>query len=859
MADRAVRLLVVLSVMMGLVTSLGPGAAVAKTGEGEQYSRASEGPAEQISAHPTRQDGRHSPLACTPSPVCYDYDARGVHIIRVNLDDPRVTVQPGLYWPSGSMNIVRGFVQHFGATAGINGDYFSGGAKSWVGAAFVNGEDRTVSVEGEWSTKRNLRISRSPRRAGFDFGKNGSLDGHWNTIGGGPQFLFGGSFQWDGPHFYWIGSDRKVIINGEHFDALYDKDWFWGYPSRTTAAGSSGALLVLATSVGNISMQEMANVLRDYGATDAIRLDGGGSAQMYYPGAGVDIRGDGRSVANALLVFTSGGSAPCPAPNLRDPGNGHVETDDRTITFRWDDVECDHDGFTFRVKTVLDMELDGQTVVDTGEGDNERTVTFDSEWDDRDLYWSVRAANAPGGAEWAPARVSRISPDSPPSISFDTGNGDSFPSGLIWSCDRNWTFRGTAHDDEAHLDRVEFRCSGDTCNTTDHAQCSGDDRDCTWEYTRNDMSGQSDVHFVAYDDEHSTDSRHLDLRIDLVPPSTGHNLDGTLGQNGWYVSPVEVRLHADDGNTGRARVGVREIHYRVDGGGWQTHGGDTRTLTVSTDGTHTVEYYAADNVGNAESSHSATFKIDATPPTAPGATTETHGAVSGQWQRNWNDPAFTWNPASDGASGLRFYHVYWKDELHLTDTPSYDPPPVRTGSYELRVRAQDWAGNVGPEGASFTFHYDGTPPHAPGIQNNDGVASGVWQNRVRTANFSWPTPHDEGSGIAGYNVYWGPSATGTSGTLRPDNAFVNSTPICAADEAATYYLRVRSQDHVGWQSEWVGYALAYDGAPPTATLVANYGLDVTYQTNVHLEIIADDEGSGVKQMRLSNDARTWSD
>ena len=850
----ALRLLAALSVAM-LLTLLGPGESVAQTARGEWDFPASEAKGTQVSLYIEEQEEGDSSLICSPDPVCYEYDPRGVHIVRIDLDDPRVAVRPGLYWPNGDTNTVHGFVQHFGATAGINGDYFSGGARSWLGATFVDGDDRTVSAEDEWSCKRNLRISRLPHRVGFDFGKNGSADDHWNAIGGGPQFLFGGSFRWDGPHFYWIGSDRKVIINGEHFDAPINKDWFLGNPSHTSAAGGSGALLVLATSAGEISMEDMANVLRDYGATEAIRLDGGGSAQMYYPGVGVDVPGDWRRVANALLVFTDGDSAPCPAPNLCDPGNDH-SANDRTITFRWDDVDCDHDGFTFRVKSISNMESGGETVIDAGEGNTQRTVTFDPHWDGRDLYWSVHAANASGGASWAPARRFHISPNSPPSISFDTANSDPFPSGRIESRDRDWTFRGTASDPEGHLDRVEFHWSGDNRG---YQASHGDGTN--WSHTQNNMSGQNDIYFRAYDDrDQSTSSRHLDLRIDLAAPSTSHNLIGTMGQNGWYVSPVEVRLHAEDGSTGHARVEVREIRYRYDGGGWQTYNGDDISFTVSTNGTHTVEYYAVDNVGNTESSHSVTFKIDATPPTAPGAATEAHGAVSGQWQKDWPDPDFTWGPASDATSGVSHYNVSWSNlaGTWLT-TPAYDPPAVPTGEHQLHVYARDSAGNIGPEGPVFTFRYDGTPPHAPGVQNNDGVASGVWQNRVRTANFSWPTPHDEGSGIGGYNVYWGPSATGTSGTLHPENTFANSTPICAADGVATHYLRVRSQDHVGWRSEWVGYALAYDGAPPTAALIANYGRTVVHQTNVHLQIIANDEGSGVKQMRLSNDARTWSE
>ncbi|MBN1137145.1 MAG: CHAP domain-containing protein, partial [Anaerolineae bacterium] len=161
----------------------------------------------------------------------------------------------------------------------------------------------------------------------------------------------------------------------------------------------------------------------------------------------------------------SGTPSPCLGPTLRDPPNGHIETADRSVTFRWNEVDCDHSGFTFRIKTVPDMESGGQIVVDVGESGTERTETFSSQWDNQDLYWSVRAANAPGGAAWAPSRVFRIEPNASPSISFNTANGNTFPSGRIESRDRNWTFQGTASDPDGSVNRVEFRC-GSPCDNT---------------------------------------------------------------------------------------------------------------------------------------------------------------------------------------------------------------------------------------------------------------------------------------------------------------------------------------------------------------------------------------------------------
>ena len=560
---------------------------------------------------------------------------------------------------------------------------------------------------------------------------------------------------------------------------------------------------------------------------------------------------------SSFEVVTSpncGANHPPNAPDLSSPPHGYVTHDSLVPILCWNNNgDPDIDPVEFHVEVRGAANADSPWIGNTCWSPSSLDGQYDT------YTWRVEARDGRGATTWSNQtwHFAIQPPKDPPTISFDTANGSSFASGRIETRDRNWTFAGTAGDPEGRLGRIELRC-GSPCDNTGAGP--GETYGSPWSLERSDMEGRNDIYFLAYDDRgQNTASRRLDLVIDLAAPTTGHNLAGTMGENGWYVSAVDVHLHAGDGCTGNACVGVQEIYYRVDGGAWQTAGGDDEAFTVSGDGNHTVRYYAIDRVGNQEGEQQATFKIDATPPTAPGAATEAHGVVSEQWQTNYNDPAFTWVPATDGVSGLWYYRVTWADTLHVTTDPAYDPPQVGAGSYDLSVQALDAAGNIGPAGAQFTFRYDGTPPHAPEIENNDGVPCGVWQNAVRTADFDWPVPYDEGSGIAGYNVYWGPDPDGSSDVLTPNNSFVDPNPICAEDEAAIWYLRARSKDNVGWNPEWVAYALAYDGAPPLAGLVANYGLPVADQTSIHLDVIGQDEGSGVSRMRLSNDARDWTD
>ena len=81
----------------------------------------------------------------------------------------------------------------------------------------------------------------------------------------------------------------------------------------------------------------------------------------------------------------------------------------------------------------------------------------------------------------------------------------------------------------------------------------------------------------------------ITVHVDNTPPSTTTSPSGTMGNNGWWQSDVQVSLSASDGSG----IGVASTEYRVDGGPWQTY---TGPFTVSGDGTHTVEYRSTDGL-----------------------------------------------------------------------------------------------------------------------------------------------------------------------------------------------------------------------------------------------------------------------
>jgi|GEM_PF-4813204 len=102
--------------------------------------------------------------------------------------------------------------------------------------------------------------------------------------------------------------------------------------------------------------------------------------------------------------------------------------------------------------------------------------------------------------------------------------------------------------------------------------------------------------------------------VDLTPPVS--TLSGMpLGD--LTADDVELTLSAVDGGSG-----VSSIGYSVDGGPMAAY---DSTITVSSDGTHTIEYAAVDAVGNVEATRTRILVIDRT---APAGTFRLSGGVS---------------------------------------------------------------------------------------------------------------------------------------------------------------------------------------------------------------------------------------
>ncbi|NSW83806.1 MAG: chitobiase/beta-hexosaminidase C-terminal domain-containing protein [Syntrophothermus sp.] len=171
---------------------------------------------------------------------------------------------------------------------------------------------------------------------------------------------------------------------------------------------------------------------------------------------------------------------------------------------------------------------------------------------------------------------------------------------------------------------------------------------------------------------------------DVTPPVTTISLNGTAGNNGWYVSDVEVTLNAQD-LPGPENVvsGVDRTEYSFDGVNWSTYGGP---FTVTNEGSTTVYYRSIDKAGNLEATKEVAIQIDKTPPSVS-------ADVPGG---SYSSPRTVTLTASDDVSGVEGIYYTLDNTTPTTSSPKYTGPIDIPASSVLKFMAVDNAGNQSP-------------------------------------------------------------------------------------------------------------------------------------------------------------------
>jgi hypothetical protein len=242
-------------------------------------------------------------------------DGGDTHVLIIDLTNPRLRVQtvmandvldvrPPEEQREGVVDMAKRY-RETGVVIAVNGDYF-GWWRGPEGPTVVQGQRldtaETIAANPSDYRRSTLALSRSGTAAITHLSPIDLLapaayrDLLFNTVSGGPIILLNGQ-----P----LPEELSCFIDNIPVNACRR--------DRQTVAGvdEQGTTLYLVVSTQR-STRGLAELLRDYGAFNALKLDGGGSSQLWYRGRTL-VKSD-RDVANALLVFAE--DQPRHAPQL---------------------------------------------------------------------------------------------------------------------------------------------------------------------------------------------------------------------------------------------------------------------------------------------------------------------------------------------------------------------------------------------------------------------------------------------------------------------------------------------------------------------------------------------------------------
>jgi len=294
---------------------------------------------------------------------------------------------------------------------------------------------------------------------------------------------------------------------------------------------------------------------------------------------------------------------------------------------------------------------------------------------------------------------------------------------------------------------------------------------------------------------------------DTTPPTTSASLAGTSGQNGWYTSSVTVTLTATDSG------GVASRHYRIDSGSWTTY---SVPFTLSTEGSHTIEYYSIDNAGNTEGVKSVSLKIDTIKPSSSSSVSSYTVTLS----------------ASDSTSGVddTYYRVGPSGTYSLYSVPFSAGPAGQV--YTVYYYSIDNAGNKETARTVQVGTADTTPPSTSVTLTGTLGGSGWYTSSVTISMTS-------SDNVAVQRTYY--RWQGATAWSKFSSAFSTSTE---GDRVLEYY----SVDTTGNSETAKRVHVKIDRTAPTSSPSVSGG---------SVTLTATDSRSGVSFIEYRIDSGSW--
>ncbi len=331
--------------------------------------------------------------------------------------------------------------------------------------------------------------------------------------------------------------------------------------------------------------------------------------------------------------------------------------------------------------------------------------------------------------------------------------------------------------------------------------------------------GSGTANYTATDTSNLTSSGSSTYKVDEVNPTLSSVIGAVVGVNGWLTSAVTATASASDSISG-----IASTEYRVDGGAW-TSG---TSVTVSGDGTHTIQFRTTNNAGLTTTGNTANVKIDTSAPSLALALSGTSG--SNGW---YVSPVMVTASASDSVSGI--------------------------ASTQYSVD-----GGVWQSGSAIAVSGDGSHTVQFKTTNNAGLSTTASQSLK--IDQTQPVIAFDPSGTTGSNGWYvsnvnlGISATDATSGLGSSSYSVDGGAPVAINGTASVPLSdgphtvvVNATDNAGNASSQ-SQAIKIDTVPPAQTLALNgtMGKNGWYVTDVQASVNATDAMSGVASSTISD-------
>jgi hypothetical protein len=322
---------------------------------------------------------------------------------------------------------------------------------------------------------------------------------------------------------------------------------------------------------------------------------------------------------------------------------------------------------------------------------------------------------------------------------------------------------------------------------------------------------------------HESQTVQAVVKIDNTKPEKPEfDVEGTVGEGGWYTSSVTVTFSATD------PVGEVDYYkYSING---QAEAFTAGTIVFTEEGEYEIVAVAVDMAGNESDPATLTVKIDLTPPGAP------HIDLSGVNQNGWatGNVTVTVTEAVYTVGGV----VY--SEYRIGDSGPWE---IYTGPFEVGgegihpvyARTVDTAGYQGAESVRYV-KIDLTKPEKPFIQLNGQLGKDGW---VRAVTVEMAPGADELSG-PDYVEY----RIGDTGQWIRYTHRLEETEFMAE---GTYVLYARTVDKAGNVSDEASVEFKVDLTQPDAPQMVLTGPDApvgpdTWRTGpVQVELAGGDD------------------